>query len=340
MRSLGWPTTSPCHGAAAGTTPPTTPHCSGSYSLSAPSSSPTADADLLDLLRSLGRDSAAWRLLAALHSALPGAGRHLRAAEIGGLLDDLLAGQDPRRGHTPAPLAVPDVLREHGNVTPAALARALHGWQTEARPAQQLVTDAISTAARTGVPAMIEAPTGTGKSLSALAAALSWLDASADHTAIISTYSKQLQSQLAHELAELAGDVPGLLDTTEVVKGSSNRLSLRGLVYTLADASGADVGTAASLIRYTDSVRFRELLAFLLLRLVHPNRTKTYRWAARSVDHADLPAFFSGYLRPGAAGLADQPVAGHARRVAGTQRGFRSPCIPTRSGRLWRHTGW
>lgn len=258
----------------------------------------TADADLLDLLRALGRDSAAWRLLAALHTALPGAGRHLRAAEIGRLLDDLLAGQDPRRGHTPARLAVPDALREHGDVTPAALARALHGPQTEARPAQQQVTDAITTAARTGVPAMIEAPTGTGKSLSALAAALSWLDASADHTAIISTHTKQLQSQLAHELAELAGGVPGLLETTDVVKGSSNRLSLRGLVYTLADASGADVGTAASLIRYTDSVRFRELLAFLLLRLVHPNRTKTYRWSARSVDHADLPAFFSGYCGP------------------------------------------
>lgn len=258
----------------------------------------TADSDLLDLLRALGRDSSAWRLLAALHPGLPGAGRHLRAAEISSLLDDLLAGQDPRRGHTPAPLAVPPNLREHGQVTPAALARALHGPQTEARPAQQQVTDAIAAAAITGVPAMIEAPTGTGKSLSALAAALSWLDASADHTAIISTHTKQLQSQLANELAELASGVPGLLDTTDVVKGSSNRLSLRGLVYTLADASGADVGTAASLIRYTDSVRFRELLTFLMLRLVHPNRTKTYRWSARSVDHADLPAFFSGYCGP------------------------------------------
>lgn len=255
----------------------------------------SADGELLDLLRALGRDSAAWRLLAALHPSLPGPGRHLPAKPIGELLEDLLDGQDPRRGLTPAPLSIPAALREGGQVTPAALARALHGPQTEPRPAQQQVTDAITTAATSGVPALIEAPTGTGKSLSALAAALAWLDASPQHTAIISTHTKQLQNQLAHELAELGAGVPGLLDTTDVVKGASNRLSLRGLVYTLADASGADVGTAASLIRYTDSVRFRELLVFLLLRLVNAERSKTYRWSARSVDHADLPAFFSGY---------------------------------------------
>ena len=63
------------------------------------------------------------------------------------------------------------------------------------------------------------------------------------------THTKQLQSQLANEVAELAAGVPGLLDTIDVVKGAGNRLSLRGLIYTLADASGADVGSAAAVIR-------------------------------------------------------------------------------------------
>lgn len=254
-----------------------------------------AGADLRALLRALGRDSDAWRLMGALHPAMAGAPQRQGPQRIGDLLHDLLAGQQPRRGHIPGPLAVPAELLEHAHVTPAALARALHGPQTEARPSQQQVADAITTAAATAVPAIIEAPTGTGKSLSALAAALSWLADDPDRRAIISTHTKQLQSQLARELAELAVGVPGLLDTTDVVKGASNRLSLRGLVYTLADASGADVGTAAALIRYTDNVRFCELLAFVLLRLVDPERSKIYRWAAHSVDRADLPAFFTEY---------------------------------------------
>jgi RecQ family ATP-dependent DNA helicase len=257
-----------------------------------------ADADLRALLRALGRDSDAWRLMGALHPALAGIPERHGPQRISDLLRDLLEGQEMRRGQIPAPLTVPAALLEHAQVTPATLARALHGPQTEVRPSQQQVADAITTAATTAVPAIIEAPTGTGKSLSALAAALNWLADGPDRSAVISTHTKQLQGQLARELAELAGGVPGLLDTTDVVKGASNRLSLRGLVYTLADASGADVGTAAALIRYTDNARFRELLAFALLRLVDPDRTKTYRWAAHSVDRADLPAFFTEYCGP------------------------------------------
>ncbi|HUR01010.1 MAG TPA: helicase C-terminal domain-containing protein, partial [Nonomuraea sp.] len=89
--------------------------------------------------------------------------------------------------------------------------------------------------------------------------------------------------------------MPGLLETTDVVKGSSNRLSLRGFVHTLADAAGSEASTAATPTRFIQNQRFRELLIFLLFRLVHPEKSRTYRWAAYSVDPADLPAFFQSY---------------------------------------------
>ncbi len=114
-----------------------------------------ADADLRALLRALGRDSDAWRLMGALHPALAGMPQRHGAQRMGDLLHELLAGQEPRRGRIPDPLAVPAELLEHGQVTPAALARALHGPQTEARPSQQQVADAITTAATTAVPAII-----------------------------------------------------------------------------------------------------------------------------------------------------------------------------------------
>ncbi|XVV00836.1 DEAD/DEAH box helicase [Actinosynnema sp. CA-248983] len=254
------------------------------------------DEGLLDLVRTVGRDSPAWRMLFALHPSLPRVGAQPGAAEISALLDGLLAGQRPRRGPAPTPLAVPAELLDHRQtVTPTALAQALHKRRMEPRPAQEQVADAITQAAQTGRPTLVEAPTGTGKSLSALAAALNWLAADPSHRTIISTHTKQLQSQLASELARLSAGVTGLLETTDVVKGSGNRLSLRGLVYTLADAAGAGAGTTGQPVRFVQSGRFRELLIFLLLRLVHPDQTKTYRWTAHSVDPTDLPAFFQSY---------------------------------------------
>jgi Rad3-related DNA helicase len=256
------------------------------------------DPQLQRLLCAVTADSDAWRMLRAL-AGLPGDAPAQPPASVDALLARELSGQRHRRGRTAVPLQVNAQVKDSSaQVDANALARLLHGSSVEPRPAQQQVTDALRTAASSAVPALIEAPTGTGKSLSALAAALDWLDRDPRHTAILTTHTKQLQSQFATEIERLGAAIPGLVDTTDVVKGASNRLSLRGLVYTLADASGSDIGTAGHLVRYTQHSRYRELLAFLVLRLVARSKTPTYRWTASSVDVADIPAFFTSYCGP------------------------------------------
>jgi superfamily II DNA helicase RecQ len=261
----------------------------------------TQPAELRELVAAISPDSAAWRMLRAL-AAGPGNQAALVALTPSVVLDtltDLMGPRPARRNRPTVPLTVPSSVRGNdGTVSPFALARRLHGGHVEARPSQQQVADALLHAAEDARPVMIEAPTGTGKSLSALASALEWVDRDPRHKAIIATHTKQLQGQLAREIEELGAAVPGLLDTSDLVKGAGNRLSLRGLVYTIVDSSGGDAGAARHLIRHSVDVRYRELLAYLILRLVAPNDTPSYRWAASSVDVVDVPPFLLDYCGP------------------------------------------
>lgn len=256
-----------------------------------------ADGDLLELIASITPDSAAWRMLRTLAEpdvAQPA--REQSPAQVMRVLTELMRSLPLRRGRAVVPLAVPNEVRDSdGVVTPFALAQRLHGSHVEERTSQRQVAQALLNAAQTGQPVMIEAPTGTGKSLSALASALEWVDRDPQHKTIIATHTKQLQGQLAQEIEQLGAAVPGLLATSDLVKGAANRLSLRGLVYTLADASGSNVGAAGHLIRHTADAGYRELLAFLTLRLVCDQTAPSYRWAAASVDKVDLPPFFLDY---------------------------------------------
>jgi RecQ family ATP-dependent DNA helicase len=261
----------------------------------------TQPAELRELVCAITPDSNAWRMLRALavdsNDEPPTVA--LTPAVVLDTLTNLMSERPVRRNRVTVPLTVPAWVRgDNGSVSPFALARRLHGQHVEARPSQQQVADAVLEASESARPVMIEAPTGTGKSLAALASALEWVDRDPQHKAIIATHTKQLQGQLAREIEDLSTTVPGLLDTSDLVKGASNRLSLRGLVYTIVDSSGGDAGSARHLIRHSDDSRYRELLAYLTLRLVAPDDAPSYRWAASSVDVVDVPPFLLEYCGP------------------------------------------
>jgi RecQ family ATP-dependent DNA helicase len=153
---------------------------------------------------------------------------------------------------------------------------------------------------RAGRDALCEAPTGTGKSFAVLAAALQWLDGDPRRRVVIATYTKALQTQMAGDIDRLADVVAGLDATTDLVKGSANRLSLRALVAALTDAAEAAQPTGpvrgrAGRARFAAQLGYRELLVYLTRRLVTP-ATVPQGWLARSADPVDLPVFVAEYV--------------------------------------------
>lgn len=256
------------------------------------------DTDVLDLVSSVCPDSSAWSLLRHLAAATKGLSpgetcgraRHLHHSDVTRILGNCLHDHEPRRSAgsanagsaAHAPISVAEALRgPDGRVSPTALARLVRGAEAEPRPAQELMTSALHRWISTGTPALVEAPTGTGKSLAILAAAIDWLAADPSHTAVISTFTKQLQAQLAADVKTLDAAVPGLLRCGDVVKGAANRLSLRALDVVLSDATTEAVGARTApghRNRFLDNPRFRELAVYLLLRLVTATSVTEY-WA-------------------------------------------------------------
>jgi RecQ family ATP-dependent DNA helicase len=256
---------------------------------------------LRDLIASAVPESPGWRLLRELAaSGLPVEQERVhRHGDVAAVAQAGLAGHRPRRPATGptgyGPLNVGAELRgADGRIDPGALVNLAYGAAAR-RTAQEQMTTTLLRWANDGHPGLIEAPTGTGKSLAVLAAALDWLASEPRRTAIVTTYTKQLQAQLARDVAALDAAVPGLLATTDVVKGASNRLSLRALLVALADATA--LGTRGTRNRFLNRLPFRELLVFLLLRLLAAT-DRVDGWEAHSVDAVDVPAFFADYAGP------------------------------------------
>lgn len=261
---------------------------------------------LRDLVADVCEGSDAWRLMREL--APDGAAvrePHVwEQAHVARVLGAELAQHTPRRvpggaltGN--AAVVVPDTLRGvDGRVDPTALARTVHGSRVEPRPAQQEMTQALHAWANDGLSGLLEAPTGTGKSYAVLAAALEWLASGEDRTAVIATYTKQLQSQLAKDLQDLDRALPGILGVADLVKGKSNRLSLAALTKALADATRRGGVQQPARGGSDRENRLRELAVFLTLRLVAA-RERPQTWVAKSADPVDLPAFFADYAGRG-----------------------------------------
>lgn len=257
-------------------------------------------APLRDLVAAITPDSPAWRLIREIADVTTGSVAPQTIDNVVAVLESGLSHHRPRRLPGEAPgrpvLVVSDTARTDGKVDPYLLARLSRGNSASRRSEQDEMTAALHEWAAEGAPGLIEAPTGTGKSLAVLAAALEWLAADPGHTAIVATYTKQLQSQLSVDVQKLDSLAPGLLDATDVVKGAGSRLSLRALATVLADASSLEA-KRPSRSRFVNSARFRELLVYLLLRLLD-SADRVSGWAAHSTDPVDIPVFFSGYAGP------------------------------------------
>jgi RecQ family ATP-dependent DNA helicase len=265
------------------------------------------DLELRSLIAAVGSGSDAWTTLLALMPARPGV-RTFSSAQVTDLLSDELQRLSTRTAASDSrplqrdwrPPIVPEWLRNPGTsvtVDVHALAEAAKGGSAEPRPAQREMVEVMRHWIHDGVNGLVEAPTGTGKSYALLAIALEWLAADPRNRVLISTYTKQLQSQFAGDIDSLAkpGALPELVDYTDMVKGARNRLSMRALIIALTELTSASHSRRRrSRFDYAKDPRFRELVLYLFLRLIEGGR-KTEIWESRSVDAVDVPAFFIDY---------------------------------------------
>lgn len=282
------------------------------------------------LVSAAGAGSPAWALMASLTD------RPTVGAVDDECVAELLAGTlqqwgDPVRSQGQessglAGLTLPAQLRgTDGRVDPHRLALAVAaGREVEWRPAQQEMATWLSCQIDAGRDGLCEAPTGTGKSLAVLAVALDWLAADPGRRVVVSTFTRQLQGQLAGDVVALARVVPGLELLADVVKGQRNRVSLRALVAALVDAAEAAGGGRARRARFVGDVVFREVLVWLVRRLATA-RGRAQVWSARSVDVQDLPAFLVEYVQATSGGVLPLWLASVSQEAEDYRRTSGSP---------------
>ena len=104
------------------------------------------------------------------------------------------------------------------------LSRSLPSF--EFRPQQLHMAEAVHHALEQGHHMMVEAGTGTGKSLAYLLPAIQWALAN-DKRVVISTYTKTLQEQILNHDIPLLRDTLGLPFRYSLCMGNENYLSLR-----------------------------------------------------------------------------------------------------------------
>lgn len=114
------------------------------------------------------------------------------------------------------------------------------------RPGQHAMADAVAQALGDGRHLLVQAGTGTGKSLGYLAPALVWLTEHPGERIVVATATLALQAQLAH------ADIPAAIDAVEHVTGKRPEFSvLKGrsnyaCLLRVRDGGTSDQGTLIS----------------------------------------------------------------------------------------------
>lgn len=277
---------------------------------------PSLGGDLVALLAAAGAGSDAWELLLGLadEAPAPESYDHARVSRVLLAALEAKASKEPLRPEPPSvpeegqerekptlpeavKVAIPETLRgEDGHVSLEKLVASVKGEAAEPRDSQRLMVAQLRDWLEQGAPALVEAPTGTGKSYAILTAALDWLAADDRNKVVISTFTKQLQSQLAADIEALTESaLPELAKGADMVKGSANRLSLRALVLALAELTEPDASRHRRGRRdFSDDQRYRDLVIYLALRFLAEGKP-TEEWEAHSVDRVDVPPFFDEY---------------------------------------------
>jgi ATP-dependent DNA helicase RecQ len=184
----------------------------------------TWNPELVTLLLTVCDDSPAWALLADLACITP-SGTMPSEDDVAATLADELAAravtlrrvrpaEDPEAEPLPRPpIVVPGkIVGADGRVDPHLLAEVANGRELGRRPAQGQMADALTNWLPAGHGGLVEAPTGTGKSLVLLAVGLEWVRSGQGRRAVIATHTKQLQNQLARDVQrepKVAAGPPG-----------------------------------------------------------------------------------------------------------------------------------
>jgi ATP-dependent DNA helicase DinG len=165
----------------------------------------------------------------------------------------------------------------------AAAVKAIGGAE---RPGQGAMADAIAECLESDHHLLVQAGTGTGKSLGYLAPALLWLVRHPDERIVVATATLALQSQLANN------DIPAALDAVEAVTGQRPRHAiLKGrtnyvCMLRLRESAAQDQGTLIPAGDLIETMRFsahstpESALGAEVLAL--------RQWAEEQVEHGGL----------------------------------------------------
>ena len=182
-----------------------------------------------------------------------------------------------------------------GSPAGAALAGALaHKPGAQSRSGQEVMCLAVEAALAAGDHLLVEAPTGTGKSLAYLVPAVRHALSGEDRTVVVVTATKALQEQLVGEdLPFLAGALDGPRFDYAMLKGRSNYLCRAKLDVTLTDGVEGRLdfgagGPLAALERVAELGEWAEDTA-TGDRADAPEMVSDAVWSQVSVDPGECP---------------------------------------------------